>query len=169
MQKIIVLGNSGAGKSTFSSILSKKINIDCLHLDPIVFKYSWDIPNFEELEIKVAEMLTNNSWIIDGNFINNALERFEKCDTVYFLDINRFTCLFSVIKRHRKYKGKHRDSRSDFCDEKLSKNYLKWVFSDFYKTSRKIILDYISSNNNKKIIVFKSRRQINKYLKEEMK
>ena len=168
MKKIIVLGNSGSGKSTFTSILSKKLNINLLHLDPLVYKFSWDNPEFDEMEEKVNQMLNENSWIIDGNFLNNATKRFKECDCVFFLDLNRFVCLRSVIKRHKQYKGKHRDSRSDFCDEKLTRAYLKWVFTDFYKTSRKFILNYIKENTDKKIIVFKNRRQVNKYLKGAM-
>ena len=64
-----------------------------------------------------------------------------------------------------KYKGKKRESRSDLCDEKITKSYLKWVFIDFYKTSRKIIKNLVK-DNNKKVVIFKSRRQINKYIKE---
>ena len=166
MHKIIVLGNSGSGKSTLTVNLAKKLGYDYLHLDPIVYKYSWDKPEFDEMEEKVKLLLEKENWISDGNFLNNALKRFDECDTVFFLDINRFVCLRSVIKRHRQYKGKHRESRSDYCDELITKNYLKWVFSDFYKTSRKTILKYIKDNTNKKIIIFKSRRQINKYIKE---
>ena len=168
MKKIIVLGNSGSGKSTLTHILADKLHIDFLHLDPIVYKYSWDTPEFNEMESKVNDLLLKDNWIIDGNFLFNALNRFEECDTVFFLDINRFTCTYSVLKRHHKYKGKHRDSRSDFCDEKLTRAYLKWVFTDFYKTSRKFILNYIKENTDKKIIVFKNRRQVNKYLKGDM-
>lgn len=165
MNKIIILGNSGSGKSTFTSNLANKLHIDFLHLDPIVYKYSWDKPEFKEMEDKVSQLLTKDSWIIDGNFINNALERFNQCDTIFFLDINRFVCVRSVLKRHKQYKGKHRDSRSDFCDERITKNYLKWVFFDFYKTSRKTILKIIKDNPDKNIIVFKNRKQINNYLR----
>ena len=168
MKKIIVLGNSGSGKSTFTTILANKLHIDFLHLDPLVYKYSWDKPEFNEMEEKVNEMLTKNSWIIDGNFLNNASNRFSECDTVFFLDLNRFICMRSVIKRHKKYKGKHRDSRSDYCDEKLSLSYLKWVVKDFYKTSRKVILNFIKENPEKNIIVLKTRKQVNRYLKEEI-
>ena len=113
-----------------------------------VVLYSYTKNNFMQISQifgaeKVNQMLNENSWIIDGNFLNNATERFKECDCVFFLDINRFVCLRSVIKRHKQYKGKHRDSRSDFCDEKLTRAYLKWVFTDFYKTSRKFILNYI--------------------------
>ena len=165
MNKIIVLGNSGSGKSTLTQLLAEKLHMDYLHLDPIVYKYSWDKPEFNEMESKVKDMLTKPSWIIDGNFLFNALNRFDECDSVIFLDFNRFICTYSVLKRHNKYKGKHRDSRSDFCDEKITKNYLKWVFKDFYKTSRKTILKFIKENPDKKVIIFKNRRQVNKYLR----
>lgn len=166
MKKVIVLGNSGSGKSTFTTLLADKLHIDFLHLDPLVYKYSWDNPEFEEMEKKVEELIYKDSWIVDGNFLNNALNRFKECDTIVFLDLNRFVCMNSVIKRHKKYKGKHRDSRSDDCDEKLTLSYLKWVVRDFYKTSRKIILKYIKDHPEKKVIILKNRRQVNNYLKE---
>ena len=166
MKKIIVLGNSGSGKSTFTTILANKLHIDFLHLDPFVYKYSWDKPEYKEMEEKVEKLLLKDSWIIDGNFLYNAQSRFKECDSIVFLDLNRFVCINSVIKRHKKYKGKHRDSRSDDCDERLTLSYLKWVLKDFYKTSRKIILKYIKDNPDKHVVILKSRRQVNKYLKE---
>lgn len=166
MKKIIVLGNSGSGKSTFTTILANKLHIDFLHLDPLVYKYTWDKPEYKEMEEKVERLLLKDSWIIDGNFLYNAQSRFKECDSIVFLDLNRFVCINSVIKRHKKYKGKHRDSRSDDCDERLTLSYLKWVLKDFYKTSRKIILKYIKDNPDKHVVILKSRRQVNKYLKE---
>lgn len=166
MKKIIVLGNSGSGKSTFTTILANKLHIDFLHLDPLVYKYTWDKPEYKEMEEKVEKLLLKDSWIIDGNFLYNAQSRFKECDSIVFLDLNRFVCINSVIKRHKKYKGKHRDSRSDDCDERLTLSYLKWVLKDFYKTSRKIILKYIKDNPDKHVVILKSRRQVNKYLKE---
>ena len=165
MKKIIVLGNSGSGKSTLTIQLANKLHIEKLHLDPIVYKYSWDNPEFNEMEEKVNQLIPKESWIIDGNFLNNASKRFDECDTIYFLDLNRFICVYSVLKRHHQYKGKHRDSRSDDCDEKITLNYLKWVFSEFYKTSRKTIKKYIEENPDKNVIIFKNRRQVNKYLR----
>lgn len=165
MNKIIVLGNSGAGKSSFTALLAKKMNIEHLHLDKIVYKYSWDNPRFDDMKEEVDKLILKDSWIMDGNFLNNCKSRFEQCDTIFFLDINRFVCLYSVLKRNKKYKGKKRESRSDLCDEKITKSYLKWVFIDFYKTSRKIIKNMIK-DSDKNVIIFKNRRQINKYLKE---
>lgn len=166
MKRIIVLGNTGSGKSTFSASLAKKINIECLHLDTIVYKHDWQEKENEEINNKIESFISKDSWIIDGNFLKRGLDRFYKADTIFFLDINRLTCFFSVIKRYFKYKGKHRDSRSDLCDEKLTKSYLKWAISGFYKNSRKKILSIIENNKDKNIIIFKNRRQIKKYLED---
>lgn len=165
MPKILILGNSGSGKSTLTTKLALKFQIDYLHLDTIIYKNDWKNPEYHEAQNQIEKFLEKDSWIIDGNFFSVALNRFEKCDMVYFLDINRFTCLFSVIRRYFKYKGKHRDSRSDNCDEKITKDYLKWVFKDFYKTSRKKIYEFINTHPEKKIYIFKNRRQIKKYLR----
>ncbi|MCI5744694.1 MAG: hypothetical protein MR270_00180 [Erysipelotrichaceae bacterium] len=166
MKKIIVLGNSGSGKSTFTKNLSKITNIDALHLDVLIYKHDWKTSEYESVKHKIDDFINKDTWIIDGNFLKKSPQRFTLCDTIYFLDINRFTCLFSVIYRYFKYKGKHRDSKSDLCDEKLSKDYLKWVFINYYKTSRKYILNYIENCSDKKVIIFKTRRQIRRYLKE---
>ena len=165
MDKILVLGNSGAGKSLFTSSLANKLHIDYIHLDTIVYQQSWDYPQFEDMKECVDKMLLKEKWIIDGNFLNNSLERFDNCDTIFFLDINRFTCLYSVLKRNFKYKGKHRESRNENCDERITKSYLKWVFIDYYKTSRKKIIEIINNSQNKNVVVFKTRKQINKYVK----
>ena len=57
MSKIIVLGNSGSGKSTFTSKLADKLNIEYLHLDTIIYKHSWNKPEFDEMEKQIDEFL----------------------------------------------------------------------------------------------------------------
>ena len=46
MNKILVLGNAGAGKSFFTKKLADKLNYDYIHLDTIVYQKSWDHPHF---------------------------------------------------------------------------------------------------------------------------
>ncbi len=165
--KILILGNSGSGKSTFTQNLAKKMNIPFLHLDTIIYQHNWQKPEFEHAQKVVLDFIKQDNWIIDGNFLNQIQQRFDACNRIYFLDFNRFICFFSILKRYFKYKGKKRSSRSPFCDEKLSRDYLKWVFFDFYKTSRKKIYHYLKNHPEKEIIIFKNRHQLKKYLKEE--
>ena len=87
MNKIIVLGNSGAGKSFFTALLAKKMNIDYLHLDKIVYKYSWDNPRFDDMKEEVDKLILKERWIMDGNFLNNCKNTY--C-LVFLSDINSF-------------------------------------------------------------------------------
>jgi len=166
MAKILILGNSGSGKSTFGRQLANVLHYDILFLDKFTYETSWDKPNFKAMEEKVAEYLKKDNYIIDGNFIDHFTNRYEDCDTIFFLDVNRFTCLSSVLERKRMYKGKTRESRNDNCDERITKDYLKWVFFDFYKTSRKRILNILKDNNNKKVIILKTRKEMRSYINE---
>ena len=166
MNKIIILGNSGSGKSTFAKQLAEIIKIDYIHLDKLVYLHSWDKPEHENMEKEVQEVLKRDSWIIDGNYLNYAKERFDLCDTIFFLDINRFVCLNSIIKRKKTYKGKQRESRNSNVDEKITLSFINWVFFGFYRTSRKKIRNIIKNSSNKNIVVFKNRKQIKNYLKE---
>lgn len=163
MKKILLLGNSGAGKSTLASALSLKMDIPHLHLDTIVYQNDWHQNEFPVIEKQINDFLVNEQWIIDGNYLNRAIKRFEDCDTIFFLDLNRFVCFFSVIHRYFAYKGKPRESRSDLCDEKITFSYLNWVLFGFYHSSRKKIKE-LCEKKGKKIIVFKTRKQIKKYM-----
>lgn len=163
MKKILLLGNSGAGKSTLANWLAKKMDIPHLHLDTIVYKNDWHENDFPLIENHINTFIQQDSWIIDGNFLNKATKRFEDCDTIFFLDLNRFVCFFSVLKRYFHYKGKPRESRSDLCDEKLTFSYLWWVFFGFYHSSRKKI-QKLCLSNEKEIIYFKRRKDVKKYM-----
>lgn len=165
MKKILLLGNSGAGKSTLANLLSKKLDIPHLHLDTIVYKNDWHENDFPVIEQEINNFILQDSWIIDGNFLNKASRRFEDCDTIFFLDLNRFICFFSVLKRYFQYKGKPRESRSELCDEKLTFSYLNWVLFGFYRSSRKKI-QTLCNQDGKQIIYFKRRKDIKKYMEE---
>jgi len=45
MKRIMVIGNCGVGKSTFSAKLSNITNIELIHLDLHYWKANWEEPN----------------------------------------------------------------------------------------------------------------------------
>ncbi len=163
MEKIVILGNSGSGKSTLTKKMANILNIPYLHLDTIVWKHDWQEKELDQIEATINHFIQQNQWICDGNFLKKAPERFEKCDTIIFLDMNRWICFFRVIKRYFQYKNKPRESRSTLCNEKLDSSFLKWVRSDFYKESRPKILQLCKSSD-KKVIILKNKKEVKKFL-----
>ena len=163
MKRIVVLGNSGSGKSTLTKKLAMNLNIPYLHLDTIVWKHNWQEKELDQIESIIHEFIDQDNWICDGNFLKKAPARFELCDTIIFLDMKSWICYYRVIKRYFKYKNKPRESRSELCNEKLTKDFLKWVKKDFYRESRPKILK-LCEDPTKKVIILKNKKEVKNFL-----
>jgi len=99
MKRIMVVGNIGAGKSTFAKALHDLTHIEIYHLDKFFFKTKRDITPHDEW-VEFATILSQKeTWIIDGNYPNTLLIRAERADTIFLLDPPIIICYFNVIKR----------------------------------------------------------------------
>ena len=56
MQRILVLGSSGSGKSTFSRQLGSRLGLEVIHLDSCYWQPKWIEPSREEWD-KVLHLL----------------------------------------------------------------------------------------------------------------
>ena len=160
--RIIVVGNSGSGKSFLSKKISAITSLPLVHLDVEYWKPNWEkTPKDEWIKIQ-NNLVEKEKWIIDGNYNGTMELRFTAADIVIFLDINRFTCLFSAIRRH----GKKRSDLPQYLDEKFRFEFLqfcKWIF-EFSKTGRRTIIDLHEKYPDKPFIIIKKRREIEKVL-----
>ena len=99
--KIAVLGYSGAGKSTLSRELGKRYGCPVLHLDQVQFEAGWIERDRGEALSQVEQFMSQESWVIDGNYSAFLQERrLEEADCVIILLLNRFSCLVRSVKRY---------------------------------------------------------------------
>ena len=68
MQRVLVIGVPGAGKSTFTRALAAKIGLPVIHLDTEFWQPGWKITPREQWRPKVAELVGRDAWIMDGNY-----------------------------------------------------------------------------------------------------
>lgn len=99
ISRALVVGCPGAGKSTFARALRDKLNLPLVYLDMM-----WHLPDGNHVERDVfdahlAEMLARERWIIDGNYLRTLKRRFERADTVFFLDLPVEECLAGAAAR----------------------------------------------------------------------
>ena len=99
--KIYIIGPVGSGKTTLSKHLSKKYKIKRYELDKVV----WDddhgnIKRTEEEIAKLfAEILKNNSWIIEDVGRRKFIKGREEADIIYYIKLSRIKSYLRVTKR----------------------------------------------------------------------
>ena len=166
MERIIIIGCGGSGKSTLARILGEKTGLPVIHLDQIFWSPgNWQHLDRETFDGLLLQELEKPHWILDGNFDRTLLMRLERCDTVIYLDYNRFVCIFSWLKRVAQNRGKTRPDMGPDCNERLDPEFAKWLWN-FNGKNRKKYHALLSQQREKEIHIFKNRRQLRRFLKQ---
>ena len=168
MERIVIIGCSGSGKSTLACRLGKKRNLPIVHLDRLFWKPGWQESTAEEFDKILAAELEKDQWIMDGNFNRTIPQRIAKCDTVIYLDYNRFVCLWGVICRVIKSYGKTRPDMGEDCPERFDWEFIKWIWN-FNRTNRDRNYRFLNEATHAETFAFKNRRQLKRFLKSIQK
>ena len=99
MNKVIVIGCPGSGKTTFSEKLHQKTNLPLYYLDAIWHKPDKTHIARSEFDERLHEILNEDFWIIDGNYQRTLETRLQYCDTVFLFDLPVEVCLDGAVSR----------------------------------------------------------------------
>ena len=165
MKRVLVIGPGGSGKSTFARRLGQILGIEVKHLDSFYWRPGWTKPSNEDWIKTVNDLISGDSWIIDGNFGGTLPLRVERCDTVIFLDMPRLLCLWRITKRRITYRKQSRPDMAEGCNEKLDLEFISWVWN-YSQRSRPRVLKLLNENSEtKKIVWLRSDADVNRFLK----
>ena len=164
MERIIIIGCGGSGKSTLARQLGEKLNLPVIHLDQIWWAPgNWQHLEREEFDRRLMQELEKPRWIMDGNFNRTIEARLEQCDTVIYLDMNRLVCLKSWLGRVIQNWGHARPDMAEGCKEWIDPEFAAWIWN-FNKNNRKRYYELLEQQKEKKVLIFKNRRQVAKFL-----
>ena len=108
MERILIIGCSGSGKSRLARKLGQKLGLPVIHLDQLWWTENWQNVTVEEFDSRLAMALNMDRWIIDGNYSRTMGVRLSQCDTVIYLDFSRWACLLGMCQRLLSSRGKTR-------------------------------------------------------------
>ena len=164
MERVIIIGCGGSGKSTLAKKLGEKTGLPVVHLDQIWWSPgNWQHMDRDEFEAILREEMEKPQWILDGNFRRTLELRLEKCDTVIYLDFNRFACLKAWLGRVIKNWGRARDDMAEGCNEKFDPEFALWIWN-FNKNYRKHFHGLLKNQTGKQVYILKNRRQVKRFL-----
>lgn len=160
MQKVIVIGCPGSGKTTFAERLNIITGLPLYYLDAIWHKPDKTHISRENFDKSISAILNTAEWIIDGNYSRTLEIRLEQCDTVFLFDLPTEVCIQGATDRLGK-------GRYDipWIDKELTPSF-KQSIQDFPRNSLPRIYELIEKySKNRQIIVFKSREDVDVFLK----
>jgi adenylate kinase family enzyme len=99
VQRVSVVGTSGAGKSTFAAALARSLGAVYLELDSVYHQADWEPLPTAEYRARVAAVADGERWVIDGNYTKVRDIVWARADTVVFLDLPRRTVMRRIILR----------------------------------------------------------------------
>ncbi len=67
-QRVVVVGTSCSGKTTFARQLAQALRFTHIELDAIYWKPNWRERPVEEFRALVEKAVAGESWVIDGNY-----------------------------------------------------------------------------------------------------
>ena len=159
MKKIIVIGCPGSGKTTFAEKLREKTKLPLFYLDAIWHKPDKTHISREDFDKRLDEILREDKWIIDGNYSRTVEKRMAVCDTVILFDLPYEICLDGAISRL----GKERYDMPWISTE-LDPQF-KAEIEEFGRKNLPTIYSLIDKyKNEKKIIIFKTRKAADEFL-----
>lgn len=158
MQKALVIGCPGSGKSTFARRLQAATGLPLIYLDQLNWNAdkTWVSP--ETLDARIEAALAGDQWIIDGNYARTLEVRLQACDTVFFLDYPLELCLKSVAQRI----GTVRPDMP-WVEEELDPEFADFIRA-FPQTTRPKILTLLERYQDRAIHIFHSRAEADAFL-----
>lgn len=168
MNRIIVIGCPGSGKSTLTFKLQNILKYPVMHLDKVYHIDNDTRISTEELIEKVNEFASSNhDWIIDGNYITTMEQRIILADTIILLDIDSNICVQNAISRSKK--ERQEDMAVGFDVSKISQDFLNYIAKFKETTLPKIMELYEKYKNTKRFIILKSYKDIDDYISKLQK
>ena len=165
VKKISIIGGPGTGKSTLANNIGQELNLPVYHLDAIHHLENWQVRDKDERDRIILEKIKESKWVMDGTYKSTLENKIENSDMVIFLKYSTIARLKGIFSRYLKNKGKE---RSDIpgCKERMNWNFIK-ITINWYKSKGNTINDVLNKNDDKKIIIFKNRRKLNRWYKNK--
>jgi len=162
VDRIAIIGCGGSGKSHLSRSLGILLGITPVHLDGLYYDQDWKPVDKEQFAALQRDLVSAPRWIIDGNYASSLPIRLQAADTVIFLDLSGWTCLWGIAQRRLRHRGgQHKDIG---VYDRITWNFVRYILGyrrQMAPRVRKLIADHAG---NAEVVVLRSRRAARDYL-----
>jgi adenylate kinase family enzyme len=161
VQRIIVIGCCGAGKSTLAREMSQRLSLPLHHLDRLYWLPGWKELDRESFAHAQRAIIEEPAWILDGNYGSTMDLRLAACDTVVYLDLPTHTCFWGILQR--RFARAPRPDMAEGCVERFDWEFYRYVFA-FRRDHRPRTEKFLAQATHCTVHRLRSRREIRTFL-----
>ena len=154
MQRILVVGPCGAGKSTLASEISKRLGIRVFHMDQLNWQPGWVESSEDAIRERLAAITAADRWIIDGTYGGTLRDRLSRADTVVYLDYPISLCAARLLRRIWTYRGRTRPDMTEGCPERYDLSFM--IYALRWNSGPRLRLESRLKGHEDKVIRFRS-------------
>lgn len=162
MQRVLIVGPCGAGKSTLASELGPKLGLPVFHMDKLNWKPGWIKSSKDEIREKLAAITATDRWLIDGTYGGTLAPRLGRADTVLYLDYPIRLCVARLLKRIWTYRGRARPDMTEDCPERLDLGFLLYLLQ--WNSGPRLRLEAALKGHEQKVTRFHDPIQLKRWL-----
>ena len=162
VRRVLVIGSGGSGKSTLATRIGARTGLPVVHLDQLYWRADWVATPAEGWSRVVDELVARPVWVMDGNYGGTLDVRLAACDSVVFLDVPRMRCLWRVVRRSLRYRGRSRPDMAANCPERLDWEFVRWIWT-YPERRRPGVLAKIMSSG-KPVAILRSTSDVERYV-----
>ncbi|OBT65551.1 hypothetical protein VE03_05035 [Pseudogymnoascus sp. 23342-1-I1] len=100
LERIVIVGKPGAGKTTLAAQLASRLSLHNVELDAINWQANWVQLPKDEMRERVSESIRGtDNWVLDGNYKAVRDIVWTRADTLIWLDYPLWLALWRVFRR----------------------------------------------------------------------
>ena len=99
MERVIVIGTSCSGKTTFADNLAAKLNCGRIELDALNWLPDWQERSHEEFRALAREAVVAEQWVMDGNYTRLRDITWSRATTLIWLNYPLSTVIRQWFQR----------------------------------------------------------------------
>lgn len=98
-RRIVVVGSTGAGKTSLATALSSRLGIPHVELDSLHWEADWTPASTPAFRVRVSEALASDAWVVDGNYGSVRDLVWPRAETIVWLDYGLPIIMWRLTRR----------------------------------------------------------------------
>ncbi len=156
------MGCGGSGKSHLARSLGTALGITPVHLDGLYYDADWKPLDKEKFAALQRDLVTAPRWVIDGNYASSLPIRLQAADTVIFLDLPGWACLWGIAQRRFRHGGGQHQAIGVY--DRITWDFVRYILG-YRRTMAPRVRTLIAEHAGEaEVVILRSRRAASRYL-----